>query len=519
MALTVTLGVFDRSSEQQVSTLSASIFDKAFLGADYLRSAQLGFVRGSARCSATNQAGCAALNDALPDILGNLTVAHDRALSPQARGATAELDASLRVLPQAVHALDPAVMAETLAKLDEAFSAAIETFSSDGYTVRRQVDETAARADRNNLLAIIVSVGAAAGITLVLSVLITMPLHRAILLARAIADGHLTVPAPPRGRSETALLLQALASLAHKLELGRAAEVEAQRLESQSAGLARQARAELASQYEQTVGAAAEDVIRTAAEQAQTIKVVAAQAADAAQGWTAIADATGSTTREAQAVSDAAAQLAMTVAEINRQVGLNARIADHAATAVSATDATVQQLAASAVQIGNVVGLINNIASRTNLLALNATIEAARAGQAGRGFSVVANEVKALAAQTARATAEVRQQIAAMRCTTENVVGAIRDISGTISQLGQVGGDISVAVGQQGDATRGIVSSVARMVVEAGRVEAELQTLAQGRQSMTERLGSLCDVADEAMHQGHLIRRESAGFLSGLQAA
>ena len=89
----------------------------------------------------------------------------------------------------------------------------------------------------------------------------------------------------------------------------------------------------------------------------------------------------------------------------------------------------------AAARIGDVVELISTIAGQTNLLALNATIEAARAGEAGRGFAVVASEVKALAEQTAKATGEIAQQVSGIQAATEESVGSIREISGTIERL------------------------------------------------------------------------------------
>src|SRR5262249_61078282 len=110
------------------------------------------------------------------------------------------------------------------------------------------------------------------------------------------------------------------------------------------------------------------------------------------------------------------------------------------------TDARITELSNAASRIGDVVKLITAIAEQTNLLALNATIEAARAGEAGRGFAVVAQEVKALAAQTAKATDEIGTQISSMQAATQESVGAIKQIGGTIGRVAEIAAAIAAAV-------------------------------------------------------------------------
>src|SRR5205814_6572324 len=116
------------------------------------------------------------------------------------------------------------------------------------------------------------------------------------------------------------------------------------------------------------------------------------------------------------------------------------------------TDARIAELSAAASRIGDVVKLITAIAEQTNLLALNATIEAARAGEAGRGFAVVASEVKALATQTAKATDEIGTQIAAMQTATQDSVGAIKEIGGTIGRIAEIAATMAAAVELEGGA-------------------------------------------------------------------
>ena len=149
--------------------------------------------------------------------------------------------------------------------------------------------------------------------------------------------------------------------------------------------------------------------------------------------------ASGTASSHVQSVAAASEQLSASIADISRQVSHAAGIAGRAVEQTRQTDGTVQGLAATASRIGEVVELINSIAGQTNLLALNATIEAARAGEAGKGFAVVASEVKNLANQTAKATEEISQQIAAdaerrpaRRSTPSSGIG------GTIGQVSEI---------------------------------------------------------------------------------
>jgi methyl-accepting chemotaxis protein len=153
------------------------------------------------------------------------------------------------------------------------------------------------------------------------------------------------------------------------------------------------------------------------------------------------------------------------VGEISRQVMESSKIASAAVRQAERTDARIGDLSQTAGRIGDVVKLITAIAEQTNLLALNATIEAARAGDPGRRFAVVASEVKALAAQTAKATEEIGAQIAAMQTATEESVTAIKEIGATITRISGISTGIAVAVEEQGAATQAITRN-ARQAAE-----------------------------------------------------
>src|SRR5438034_7111704 len=142
------------------------------------------------------------------------------------------------------------------------------------------------------------------------------------------------------------------------------------------------------------------------------------------------------------------------------------------------TNDRVSELSKAAGRIGDVVELINTIAEQTNLLALNATIEAARAGEAGRGFAVVASEVKSLAVQTAKATEEIASQILAVQGSTTTAVGAIRNIAGRMKEISSYTTAVAASVEQQNAATSEISDNVAGAAAGTGTMAAVLSDVA-----------------------------------------
>lgn len=175
---------------------------------------------------------------------------------------------------------------------------------------------------------------------------------------------------------------------------------------------------------------------------------------DASRQASTAASASQQTSANVQAVASGAEELAASVAEISQQVTHALRISEEAVHEGDRTNTIVGGLSEAAQRIGDIVNLINNIAAQTNLLALNATIEAARAGDAGRGFSVVAAEVKNLAGQTAKATDEISANIAAVQGTTQQAVAALSAIGQRITEINTISVSIASAVEEQAAVTR-----------------------------------------------------------------
>jgi methyl-accepting chemotaxis protein len=220
-----------------------------------------------------------------------------------------------------------------------------------------------------------------------------------------------------------------------------------------------------------------------------------------------------------QTVAAATEELTGSIGEISQQVSHSAEIARHAVASVDRTNERVTALTGAAERIGQVVQLINTIAEQTNLLALNATIEAARAGEAGKGFAVVASEVKSLANQTAKATGEIAEQIQAMQGATGETAAAIADIGGVIGQLDEIAATIAAAVEEQGSATHEIARNVEQAAQGTQAVAGNISGVSQASEETGAAAGEVQTVAGRLAEESERLRMEIDTFLSQVRAA
>jgi len=210
-----------------------------------------------------------------------------------------------------------------------------------------------------------------------------------------------------------------------------------------------------------------------------------------------VSSATDRVNRNLQTVATGAEEMSSTIQDIAKNATESARVAGEAVKTAQATNATVSKLGISSAEIGQVIKVITSIAQQTNLLALNATIEAARAGEAGKGFAVVANEVKELAKQTAKATEDISQKIAAIQEDTKGAVEAIGTISGIINQINDISSTIATAVEEQSATT----NEMSRNVTEAAKGSTEITENIAGVAHAAQGTSSSAHESMKAAHQ------------------
>jgi len=234
----------------------------------------------------------------------------------------------------------------------------------------------------------------------------------------------------------------------------------------------------LAESFENEVRTMARGVATDCASLGDKADTMSRTAEDARRESATVSDASQQAAYNVETVAAAAEELTASISEISRQVASSATMARNTAEEASSANATLESLVAAAQKIGDVVKLINGIASQTNLLALNATIEAARAGEAGKGFAVVASEVKGLANQTASATEEIGSQVLQMQEVTRDSVAAIQRVIAVIGEIDTNAAAIAAAVEEQGAATKEISRNVQQAASSTQQVTSSIVTVA-----------------------------------------
>lgn len=349
------------------------------------------------------------------------------------------------------------LLLEKYEPIQAAYLKSVENMVEYYRQVSTQAAENAeASANRNRWIIIAASV-----INIVLSLFvvlwiirsITRPLHEAVETANRIAAGDLTVQLQEGGTSETGQLLSAMKTMVDKLK-GVIVDI-------------REASAQVAAGSER-LSASSEEISRTMHDQTNRSSQIATAAEEMSQTVIDIAK-NASSIAQSSADTSAIAHKGSTI--VSQSVAETKTVAE----TVNKSAVVMQTLGEKSTQIGEIVAVINDIADQTNLLALNAAIEAARAGEQGRGFAVVADEVRKLAERTAKATAEISQMIGAIQGEVDNAVNAMNQTNKQVD----VGLRYSVEAGEQLESIVSSVSSLQNMIQQIASATEEMSSTSE----------------------------------------
>ena len=348
---------------------------------------------------------------------------------------------------------------------------------------------------------------------------ITLPLGRMTAAMTKLAEGDKTIDIPSRDATDE------IGDMARAVEVFKQNAIAADRMaaEQESARAARERRATqldtLVRDFESKVSGLVGQLSSGSTELEATARSMTGTADRTNQRASIVASASEEASTGLQTVATAAEELTASIHEISRQVAQSAKITGKAVSDAERTDGIVRALADGAEKIGQVVGLISDIAGQTNLLALNATIEAARAGDAGKGFAVVASEVKNLATQTSKATGDIASQINQIQAATKEAVDAIRDIATTITEVSTIAATIAAAVEEQGSATAEIARNVQQTAQAAQEVTTNIASVSEAANETGAAGNQVLSAAGELSRQAEELKGQVDVFVSGVRAA
>ncbi len=374
---------------------------------------------------------------------------------------------------------DAAMATMMLGQTDDSFKAvysdiqkmSLKTINAAN-VVRNSLYADAERTKKIIILGTLLGFVVSAFVTFMVGASIVRPIKSITDVMQQLSAGKTDVEIGHRDRrDEIGKMVQAIDVFRKNMIEIRSMEHASHQAEQNRVADRRTAMHELAGEFEKSVQNIAKeltDAVGAMHTNAEAMSRIAAQTRDKSQSTAGIVI---DTQTSVNSVAGAAEELAKSIEELSSQTHSARELTNKTVAESKNASANVQHLLDAVSQIVPITGLIQAIAQQTNLLALNATIEAARAGAAGKGFAVVAAEVKSLAQQTAKATEEINQKIAAVNASCGAVVSIMEQIISAIGRLGEGTIEMATAVGQQAAATQEI-SKNAQQAADGSRIVA-----------------------------------------------
>lgn len=347
---------------------------------------------------------------------------------------------------------------------------------------------------------------------------ISKPLSNLNQIMRKLADGDYSAEVPyANTRSEIGQMAKAVQVFKENGLAAIRLKEEQETRDRQSIEERKKMMRELAESFDRHIGGAIQSLTSAANQLQETARTMEGTARSTQEASASVAAASEETSVNVSTVASATEEMTASAQEISKQVSNVASKARETSTSASNTSQQVNQLSSLVSNIGEVVTAIKDIAEQTNLLALNATIEAARAGEAGKGFAVVADEVKKLATETGKKTEEIETRIAEIQRATQASVQAMQVIITNISDIDGLSATAAGAVEEQNATISEITRNIAEVSSAARDVANVIGSVQQGANETGHSVENMRGASDNIVKLSGDLERAVRSFLDNIR--